>query len=210
MRDFQSPGRSAVIAENGICATSHPLAAKVAIQMLEAGGNAMDAAIAGAILLGLCEPQSTGIGGDAFCLFNLPGSDDVHAMNASGRAPAALQAQDLRAQGMDVLPLTSPHAISLPAAMDGFIQLAKDHGRLGLKALLAPSIHYADAGIPVAPKVAFDYAQSGATLHGAGRRHYTLEDAPLEVGQMFRAPGQAEVLRRVAMDGRARRAQGCV
>jgi len=203
MRDFQSPGRSAVIAENGICATSHPLAAKVAIQMLEAGGNAMDGAIAGAILLGLCEPQSTGIGGDAFCLFNLPGSDDVHAMNASGRAPAALRAQDLREQGLDVLPLTSPHAISLPGAMDGFIQLAKDHGKLGLKALLAPSIHYADAGIPVAPKVAFDYAQSGATLHGAGRRHYTLQDAPLKVGQMFRAPGQAEVLRRVAMDGRS-------
>ncbi|WP_375280691.1 gamma-glutamyltransferase family protein [Pseudooctadecabacter sp.] len=203
MRDFQSPGRSAVIAENGICATSHPLAAKVAVQMLEAGGNAMDAAIAGAILLGLCEPQSTGIGGDAFCLFNLPGSDDVHAMNASGRAPAALEAATLRAEGMDVLPLTSPHAISLPGAMDGFIQLAKDHGKLGLKALLAPSIHYADAGIPIAPKVAFDYAQSGATLHGAGRTHYTLQDKPMTVGQIFRAPGQAEVLRRVAMEGRA-------
>ncbi|SLN35770.1 gamma-glutamyltransferase family protein [Pseudooctadecabacter jejudonensis] len=201
-RDFQSPGRSAVIAQNGICATSHPLAAKVAVQILEAGGNAMDAAIAGAILLGLCEPQSTGIGGDAFCLFNLPGSDDVHAMNASGRAPAGLDAAKLRAEGLDVLPLTSPHAISLPGAMDGFIRLAKDHGKIGLKAILAPSIHYAEAGIPVAPKVAFDYAQSGATLWGAGRRHYTLQDTPLTVGQMFRAPGQAEVLRRVAMDGR--------
>lgn len=203
MRDFQQPGRSAVIAENGICATSHPLAAKVAVQILEAGGNAMDAAIAGAVLLGLCEPQSTGIGGDAFCLFNLPGSDDVHAMNASGRAPAALDAAKLRADGMDVLPLTSTHAISLPGAMDGFIRLAKDHGKIGLKAILAPSIHYADAGIPIAPKVAFDYAQSGTTLHGAGRTHYTLQDKALTVGQMFRAPGQADVLRRVAMDGRA-------
>ncbi|MEL6959344.1 MAG: gamma-glutamyltransferase family protein [Pseudomonadota bacterium] len=202
MRDFQSPGRSAVIAENGICATSHPLAAKVAVQILEAGGNAMDAAIAGAVLLGLCEPQSTGIGGDAFCLFSLPGSDDVHAMNASGRAPAALDAAKLRAEGHTVLPLTSPHAISLPGAMDGFIRLAKDHGKIGLKAILAPSIHYAEAGIPIAPRVAFDYAQSHGTLHGAGRKHYTIQDKALTVGQMFRAPGQAEVLRRVAMDGR--------
>lgn len=202
MRDFQKPGRSAVIAENGICATSHPLAAKVAVQILEAGGNAMDAAIAGAVLLGLCEPQSTGIGGDAFCLFNLPGSDDVHAMNASGRAPAALDASKLRAEGLSVLPLTSVHAISLPGAMDGFITLAKDHGKIGLAACLAPAIHYAETGVPVAPKVAFDYAQSGSTLHGAGRKHFTIGDTPLTVGQKFRAPGQADVLRRVAMDGR--------
>ena len=203
MRDFQQPGRSAVIAENGICATSHPLAAKVALQILEAGGNAMDAAIAGAVLLGICEPQSTGIGGDAFCLFNEAGSDQVHALNASGRAPAALDAAKLRADGMDVLPLTSVHAISLPGAMDGFIRLAKDHGKIGLGAILAPAIYYAETGVPVAPKVAFDYAQSGATLHGAGRTHFALQDKPLTLGQKFRAPGQADVLRRVALDGRA-------
>ncbi len=202
MRDFQHPGRSAVLAQNGICATSHPLAAKVALQILEAGGNAMDAAIAGAVLLGICEPQSTGIGGDAFCLFNLPGSDDVQAMNASGRAPAGLDAAKLRAQGMTNIPLTSPHAISLPGAMDGFIQLAKDHGKLGLKACLAPAIHYAETGIPVAPRVAFDYAEAHETLHGAGRTHFTTQDKPLTTGQIFRAPGQAEVLRRVGMDGR--------
>lgn len=203
MRDFQLPGRSAVIAENGICATSHPLAAKVAVQILEAGGNAMDAAIAGAVLLGICEPQSTGIGGDAFCLFNLPGSDEVLAMNASGRAPAALDAAKLRADGLKVLPLTSVHAITLPGAMDGFIRLSKDHGRIGLKATLAPAIHYAETGVPMAPRVAFDYARGDSTLHGAGRTHYTLQDKPLTVGQTFRAPGQADVLRRVAMDGRA-------
>ena len=202
MRDFQRPGRSAVIAQNGICATSHPLAAKVALQILEAGGNAMDAAIAGAVLLGICEPQSTGIGGDAFCLFNLPGSNDVHAMNASGRAPAGLDAAQLRDQGLSTIPLTSPHAISLPGAIDGFIQLSKDHGKIGLKACLAPAIHYAETGIPVAPRVAFDYAQAIDTLKGAGRTHYTINDKALTTGQIFRAPGQAEVLRRIGMDGR--------
>ena len=203
MRNFQQPGRSTVFAQNGICATSHPLAAKVAVQILEAGGNAMDAAIAGAVLLGICEPQSTGIGGDAFCLFNEAGSDEVLALNASGRAPAELEAATLRAQGMNVLPLESVHAISLPGAMDGFIRLSKDYGKLGLKAALAPAIYYADAGVPVAPKVAFDYAQSSSTLHGAGRTHYMAQDKPLTTGQIFRSPMQAEVLRRVSMDGRA-------
>jgi len=85
MRDFQTPGRSAVFAQNGICATSHPLAAGAAIDILKRGGNAMDAAITGAVLLGICEPQMTGIGGDCFLLYTRAGSDTIHAFNGSGR-----------------------------------------------------------------------------------------------------------------------------
>ena len=89
MRDLQLPGRSPVIATEGMCATSHPLAASTAVDILKAGGNAVDAAIGGAVLLGICEPPMTGIGGDCFALLSRPG-EPVVALNGSGRAPAAL------------------------------------------------------------------------------------------------------------------------
>ncbi|PWE33513.1 gamma-glutamyltransferase [Maritimibacter sp. 55A14] len=203
MRDFHLPGRSPALAANGMCATSHPLAAKVAVQMLESGGNAVDAAISAAILLGICEPQMTGIGGDCFVLLTPPGEDRVVALNGSGRAPAALSAAGMRERGLTAVPERSPEAVTIPGAVDAFCRLSKDWGRIGLKASLAPAIHYAEAGVPVAPRVAFDWAIAADTLQGAARDSYLLGGKAPRVGQVFRAPGQAEVLRRVAMDGRA-------
>ncbi|MBS1302385.1 gamma-glutamyltransferase [Loktanella sp. SALINAS62] len=203
MRDFHLPGRSAVYAENGMCATSHPLAAKVAVQILEAGGNAADAAIAGAVLLGICEPQMTGIGGDCFVLMTPPGEDRIIALNGSGRAPAAYSADALRAQGHATVPVDSAHAVTVPGAIDAFCRLSKDWGKLGMKAALAPAIHYAETGVPVAPRVAFDWALDEPRLQGAARDAYLIGGAVPRTGQMFRAPGQADVLRRIGLDGRA-------
>lgn len=202
MRDFQSPGRSAVLAQNGLCATSHPLAAGAAIDVLKRGGNAMDAAIAGAVLLGICEPQMTGIGGDCFVLFSRGGSDEIQAVNGSGRAAAAASGQALRDKGLDTIPLGSADAVTIPTAIETFCHLAETEGKLGLDALLAPAIHYADAGVPVAPRVAFDWAKDAGTLQGAAREAYLYGGKPPAVGQLFRAPGQAEVLRRIAKEGR--------
>ncbi len=202
MRDFHFPGRSACYAGEGMCATSHPLAAQISIDILKRGGNAMDAAIAGAVLLGICEPQMTGIGGDCFVLFSEPGSDDIRAFNGSGRAPAALSAEWLREQGHHSVPLHSAHAVTIPGAVDAFCRLSAAHGRLGLDAILAPSIHYAEAGIPVAPRVANDWPVAGKALQGHGRQHFLPTGTVPKVGDLFRAPGQAEVLRRIAKTGR--------
>jgi len=202
MRDFHLPGRSPVLTTNGICATSHPLAAQAAVDILKRGGNAMDAAIAGAVLLGICEPHMTGIGGDCFVLFTKPGSEAVHGLNGSGRAPAAATAEALRAKGHDTVPTTGIDAITLPGAVDAFCRLSDDHGRLGLEAVLAPAIHYAEQGVPVAARVAFDWPEKAGKLQGHARGHYSDDGRPLRQGEIFRAPCQAEVLRRIARDGR--------
>ncbi len=203
MRDFHLPGRSAVYATNGVCATSHPLAAKAAIDMLQAGGNAVDAALAGAVLLGICEPQMTGIGGDCFALLKPAGEERVISLNGSGRAPKGLSAAEMRSRGLTAVPLRGVEAITLPGAMDAFCRLSADWGRKSLADVLAPAIHYAEQGVPVAPRVAFDWADDAPALQGRARDHFLFAGQPPRPGQIFRAPGQAEVLRRVARDGRA-------
>lgn len=203
MRDFHLPGRSSVLANGGMCATSHPLAAKVAVDTLQKGGNAVDAALAGALLLGICEPQATGIGGDLFALIAPAPDGPVISINGSGRAPAALRAQSLRDEGYTAMPEYDARAVTIPGAIDAVCRLSEDHGRLGLADVLAPTIHYADTGVPVAPRVAFDWQANLSALQPSGLQHYADQGAALSLGQTFRAPGQAEILRRVAKEGRS-------
>ncbi len=203
MRDLHLPGRSAVYARNGICATSHPIAAEVAIEVLKSGGNAADAAIAAALVLGIAEPQMTGIGGDCFVLLKPAGSEEVIALNGSGRAPRGLDAADLRARGLSAIPIQGIEAVTLPGAIDAFCRLNADYGLKSLAEVLAPAIRYAEDGIPVAPRVAFDWADDLPCLKGAARGFYSFGGKAPAVGQVFRAPGQAEVFRRIAREGRA-------
>lgn len=124
-------------------------------------------------------------------------------MNGSGRAPAATNAQALRDAGHATIPVRSPDAVTIPGAIDAFCTLSADHGVLGLDQVLAPAIHYAEAGVPVAPRVAFDWAASVENLSGVARDQYLSAGAAPKLGSLFRAPGQAEVLRRIVKDGRA-------
>ncbi len=203
MRDFQKDGRSVTISRNGMCATSHPLAAKVAINMLEAGGNAVDAGIAAAMVLNMCEPQMTGLGGDCFALLKpAPGEKPV-GLNASGRAPAGLSAARLRAAGHSAIPDGSADAVTVPGAVDGFVTLSADYGKLPLAQVLAPAIRYAEEGVPVAPRVVFDWEIAEGRLQGRARDRYLFNGNPPKAGQIFAAPDQARVLRLIAERGRA-------
>lgn len=202
MRDFQKPGRSAVYATNGMCATSHPLAAQVAIGLLQAGGNAADAAIGAGVLLGLCEPQMTGLAGDCFVLLKPAGQEDIIALNGSGRAPAGLNAERLRAQGLTAVPVYGIDSVTMPGAVDAFCRLNTDWGKLPLDHILAPAIRYFDEGVPVGPRTAHDWSQA-SHLQGDARHHFLPGGHAPRIGQIFRAPGQADVLRRIAREGRA-------
>ena len=196
------------MATNGMCATSHPLAARTAVKILEDGGNAVDAAIGAAVLLGLCEPQSTGIGGDCFVLLKPAGSQEVVALNGSGRAAAAVSAERLRILGWDTMQTDSVESVTIPGAIDAFCRLSADWGKIGLAASLAPSIFYAEQGVPVAPRVAFDWQRAEGRLQGDARRHYLFDGTAPAPGQVFRAPGQAEILRKISKEGKAGFYQG--
>ncbi len=190
-----------MFAQNGMCATSHPIAAQAAIDILKSGGNAMDAAIAGAVLLGLCEPQMAGIGGDCFVLFKPAGSEEVHAYNGSGWAPKAANPDDLRKNGLSKVERQRPEAVTIPGAIDAFCTLSNDWGALGLDRVLSPAIHYATQGIPVAPRVAADWNNAAWVLNPTAQQFYSNGGSPLRTGDIFNAPQQAEVLRRIAKDG---------
>ncbi len=153
MRNFQQPGRSPVHATDGMAATSHPLATQTAIDTLKAGGNALDAAIAACAVQCVVEPQSTGIGGDCFCLYAPNGGDNIIGFNGSGKAPTGATPAYFRQKGIGKIERPSPHSVIVPGAVDAWHTLNRDHGSLPLAELLRNAIHYASDGYPVSSRV---------------------------------------------------------
>ena len=204
MRDFQLPGRSPVRATDAMVATSHPLATFAALDMLHAGGNAMDAAVCAAAVQAVVEPQSTGIGGDCFVLYCPRGEGNVLAFNGSGRAPMAATVDWYAAQGFERVPTYGPHAVTIPGAIDAWCRLLEDHGRKGIDAALAPAIRYAEQGYVVHDRVAFDWAESVALLQEdkAAARIFLPQGAAPKAGDLHVQPELAATLRLIARGGR--------
>jgi len=204
MRNFQLAGRSTVHAQNAMAATSHPLATLTAIDVLRAGGTAADAAVAACALLGVIEPQSTGVGGDCFALIQPRGVGDVVAYNGSGRAPNAADATWYLERNIGAIPLTSAHAVSIPGAVDAWATILRDHGRLGLDTVLQPAIKAAEEGYVVAPRIASDWKSNFAKLKsGTNTERYLLpQGKPPVAGDVVRQPELGRTLRAIAKDGR--------
>ncbi len=205
--------RSPVYSRRGMIAASQPLAVAAGLEILAAGGNAADAAIATAAALNVTEPTSTGIGGDCFALFYEMATGQVTALNGSGRAPAGLTLERLQHEGFGAeLPPYHPHTVTVPGACAGWCDLAERYGRLPLSRLLAPAIRLAEEGFPVAPITAY-FWQRGAErqLTGApGGRELTLDGRAPRAGEIFRNPGLARTFRTVAEGGKAAYYQGAI
>jgi gamma-glutamyltranspeptidase / glutathione hydrolase len=198
------PGRSIVRAEHGMVASSQPLASQTGLEVLKRGGNAVDAAIAMAAVLNVTEPMMTGIGGDMFALVYWSKTGELKGLNASGRAPRALNLDHFAQRGIKAMPDTGMEPITVPGAFDGWVTLLEKYGTMKLADLLGPAIGYADDGFPVMEKAAADWADSVAKLKKtpAASSNYLVEGRSPRAGEIFRQKNFARTLRTLARGGR--------
>jgi gamma-glutamyltranspeptidase/glutathione hydrolase len=193
---FPYPSQRMPVLARNVVATSQPLAAQAGLRMLLQGGNAADAALAAAITLTVVEPTSNGIGSDAFAL--VWDGQSLHGFNGSGRSPRAWTAE--RFAGLRQMPAWGWDAVTVPGAVDAWVQLSEKFGRLPFADLFAPAIGYARKGFVVSPLTAArwsvaselyrEYPDFGRTFLPAGR-------AP-RAGELFRCPDQARTLQLIA------------
>ncbi|WP_417687495.1 gamma-glutamyltransferase [Roseibium sp.] len=201
-RDFEAPGRSPVFARQAAVATSHPLATSAALEVLQSGGNAVDAAIAASAVQAVVEPQMTGIGGDCFAIVTEP-DGRMAGFNGSGGAPKALNPELLAEKGVDELTPTSPHSVTVPGAVRAWETLLKAHGTRDFKTLFKRAIEYAESGFPVAPRVQHDWAENVARLNTtpATKAAYLPGGEAPVVGQIVKFPQLAETLKAIGSGG---------
>ncbi len=209
--------RSNVLAIHGMVAASQPLAAQAGLDILKAGGNAADAAVATAAMLNVVEPTSTGIGGDCFALYWDAKSKTVSALNGSGRAPATASSQELHKLGYSRMPLYTGHAVSIPGTVAGWSDLIERHGRMTLVDVLQPAIWTAENGYPVTEIIAGGWAtQVEKLLRLPGWHSGDLDNGPEQLsghellingrapypGEIMRIPTLAQTLRGIADKGK--------
>jgi gamma-glutamyltranspeptidase/glutathione hydrolase len=201
-RDFHLPGRSPVIAGEGMAATSHPLATLAALDVLRAGGNAVDAAVTAVAVLCVIEPHMTGIGGDCFALIAEDGKP-MWGYNGCGRSGAAASTEALLAKGMKSIEATSPHAVNVPGAIEAWGAILKARGTFSMDRVLAPAIKYAEQGFPVASRVASDWKSWIAKLGNSpgATKHYLFDGRAPEEGDVIKMPALAATLKAIAKDG---------
>ncbi len=196
--------RSEVIAEQGMVCTSQPLATQAGIDILKAGGNAIDAAIAANAVLGLVEPTGNGMGGDLFAIVWDAKTQKLYGLNASGRSPYNLTLEYFKENEYEKIPSTGPLPVSVPGCVDGWFELHEKFGSKTMGEIFIPAIHYATNGFPLTELIAY-YWQ---------RNSYNLKEFPgfeevfmpggktPQKGEIFKNPYLAETLKKIAKGGR--------
>jgi gamma-glutamyltranspeptidase/glutathione hydrolase len=196
--------RSEVIAQNGMAATSHPLATQVAIDILKMGGTAVDAAIAANATLGLMEPTGCGIGGDLFAIVWDAKTKKLYGLNASGRSAKSLTLDYFKSKGINRIPSYGPLPVSVPGAVDGWFELHKKFGKLPIATILNPSISYARNGFPVTELIAYYLERSVRVLgqYPNFKETYLPSGKMPAKGEIFRNPDLANTYEKIARGGR--------
>ncbi|WP_242202214.1 gamma-glutamyltransferase [Aestuariivivens insulae] len=198
--------RSEVIAQNGMVATSHPLASQVGLDILKQGGNAIDAAIAANAALGLMEPTGCGIGGDLFVILWDAKTKKLYGLNASGRSPKRLTLDYFTEKGLSEIPPYGPLPVSVPGVVDGWFELHEKFGTLPMTTILEPAINYAEQGFPVTQLIAFYFNLSIPRFLEKGfpniEDNYLRDGKIPQEGQLFQNKYLANTYRRIATEGR--------
>jgi gamma-glutamyltranspeptidase/glutathione hydrolase len=203
----RSQARSMVISDHGIVATSQTLASQAGAQVLARGGSAMDAAIAANAVLGVVEPESCGMGGDLFAIYQDAKTGKLTAINASGWAPKALNIDVLKGLGFtQKMPKENIQSVTVPGCVDGWTKLHKKFGKLPWKDLFAPAIYYAEHGFPVTEIISGAWADEKEALNRLladrnGKVIFTKNGKPPAVGEIFRNPQLAGAYRLLAAEG---------
>ncbi len=196
--------RSETIAPHAMAATSQPLATQIALDILKAGGSAVDAAIAANAALGLMEPTGNGIGGDLFAIVWDAEKQELVGLNASGRAPQAMTLEYFQSRGIDEIPPFGPLPVSVPGAVDGWFELHDRYGRLQMQELLAPAIAYAQNGFPVSEVIAHYLISNEKRIgHYPGFKETFMPNGHVpRKGEMFKNPRLAKTYQLIAEKGR--------
>ena len=200
--------RSEVLAQNGMVATSHPLATQIGLDILKDGGTAIDAAIAANAALGLMEPTGCGIGGDLFAIVWDGKTQKVYGLNASGRSPKSLTLAYFKEQGMDKIPSHGPLPVSVPGAVDGWFELHEKFGSKPMDEILAPAIQYAESGFPLTELIAWYMQRTIPFFQGKGfpniEETYMGQNGGklINEGEVYKNPYLANTYRQIAKGGR--------
>jgi gamma-glutamyltranspeptidase/glutathione hydrolase len=200
----RSYGRSMVISDRGIVATSHYLASQAGAQILAKGGTAMDAAIAANAVLGVTEPMMNGMGGDLFLIYWDAKTGKLYGLNASGWSPQKLTPQFLAHEGFKTMPGDGIHSVTVPGAVDGWSKAHQRFGKLPWKDLFTPAIYYAEHGYAVPEVIRIYWLDGTHKLRKSeeGSRVFLPGGRAPQLGEMFRNPDIAKALRLVAEQGR--------
>jgi gamma-glutamyltranspeptidase/glutathione hydrolase len=192
--------RSAVLARQGMVATSQPLGAMAGLRALMEGGNAVDAAVTVAAMLNVVEPMSTGIGGDCFALVYEAATGQVTALNGSGRAPAAFTLEEAQRRGLETIPATGPLPVTVPGTVSGWAALLDRFGTMALAECLAPATGAAEAGFPVSERIGDAWGRSVKKLSKDREAARVYLPAP-KPGQIHRQPDLARTFQIIAEGG---------